>query len=475
MSSRCSVCPHTHRCVPPDGPENAVVFCIGEAPGYDEDNEGRPFIGRAGREFNEHYLRLAGLTRDEIYITNTVQCRPDQNRKPRYSEVWGCAPNHIPGELERVKPEVVVLMGGTACSLLEKWGGKPDLDAEHGIPRRGRLFDWEGWVVPINHPAIGLHDSSMMTPLMEDWRKLKEFFYSLTAPEEESNYLDSWPWAVDRLEGKRDYRLLDSKWQVDRYFGDHFPFTKLKVGADTESHAGKEHSVQISIEEGSGGLVLWENTEVVKYLADTLRGFKELELLFHYAPADQPMFEQMGLGGIAYRDTLQEAYQLLQPQALKTLSRRLLGRKRLSWEETVTPPSKKVLAKWMRDAVRYAEENWLVVEKRTHKKTGKPLKDKVKESAAQKLMTELYGYMLGNPEYRIWDKIRERVPDEMRFDIERALRPMPVKGVAHLTIEQLVEYGCSDADDTLTLGIMFERMRAEFVERLNFQSEDRDQ
>lgn len=470
MSNRCSTCPHTHRCVGPDGPIDASVFCIGEAPGYDEDQGGRPFIGRAGREFNEHYLHLAGLHRDEIYITNTVQCRPDQNRKPRYAEVWGCAPNHIPKELNRVGPKVVVLMGATACSLLERWGGKPDLDAEHGIPRQGRLFDWEGWIVPMYHPAAGLHDSSMMTPLMEDWEKLGVWLET-----------GEWQWARDQI-GKRDYRLLDSKQDVERYFCRHTWWSssalqyrgcepKRWAGADTESHAVEPLSIQVSLATGTGGLVLWKNAEVVRYLAECMRHCDEI--LYHYAPADQPMFDQMGLGYIPYRDTMQEAYGLLLPQALKTLSRRLLGRVRKSWDETVTPPSKKVLAQWLRDCMRYSE-TWTVVEERTHKKTGKPLKPKVIVSPTEKLIVELYGYMVNNPEYKIWEKIKERMLGGTLAQLEQKVGRMPVKGVAHLTTQELVDYGCSDADDTLTLGLMFEKMRKDFVANLDVQPEDRD-
>lgn len=461
---RCDICPRNHRQVPADGPLDAKVFCIGEAPGYDEDQGGRPFIGRAGREFNEHYLRLAGLSRDDVYITNTVQCRPDQNRKPYPREVWGCAPNHIPHELKRVDPEVVVLMGGTACSLLERFGGKPDLEAEHGIPQQRELFGWRGWVVPMFHPAAGLHDTAMMRPLMEDWTLLGEWLNA------QDQYVESWPW-VREDRSKKDYRLLDSKPEVDFYLHQHGELFEM-YGADTESHAGKPFSVQISLATGTGALVYWKNQEVVRYLGYTLDGLCSIPV-FHYAPADLPMFEQI-TNVTGYRDTLQEAYGLLLPQALKTLSRRLLGRKRLSWEETVIPPSRRELARWMRQALRHAEGHWQTEVARFHKKTGKPLKPVVTMSRSEKLLPELYAHMMNNPDYAIWEKLKERMPEAELEKLIEYLGPYPVKGVAHLSVEELINYGCSDADDTLTLAKLFERMRKEFVVKLQFQEEDRD-
>lgn len=469
MSYRCSICPNTHRCVAPDGPLDAEIFCIGERPGYEEDEGGVPFIGRAGREFNFNYLILAGLDRDSIRIDNTVSCRADMNRTPTDKEIWGCAPHHIPKQLQIVKPKVVLLMGGTACKLMEQHGQtKPDLDAEHGIPRWGRLWDWEGWIVPMYHPAAGLHNTTMMTPMFEDWEKLRWWLED-----------GKWMWAEDKYPEK-DYRLLNTRQEVYNYFEEYGGWWLehgKPTGGDTESHAGTPYSLQVSIRPGTGVLVKWSNTYARDALTTALLswGGGAKELLFHYAPADLPMFEQAGMGGIPYRDTMQEAYGLLiYPQALKVIARRYLGRVRKSWEETVEPPSKKELGKWMRRALSHAEEHWRVVTPRFHKRTGKPLKSDVKLSTSEKLLPALYGFMMNNPDYKIWEKLVERMDEKELQQLVNLFGPWPVRGVAHLSIEELVEYGCSDADDTLTFGIMAEKMRKEFVEGLNFQEEDRD-
>lgn len=179
----------------------AKCFFIGEAPGREEDSGGRPFIGQAGMEFNDNYLQLAGLHRDEIYITNTVKCRPDLNRKPSARESQECAGHFLPSELAVVRPEVVFLMGATACGILPDI----DLEVEHGIPRRGKLYGWEGWVVPLFHPASGLHNSSMMIYLLEDFEKLKPWLKN-----------GKWVWPIGSSKG--NYKMAISKVDVTSYF-----------------------------------------------------------------------------------------------------------------------------------------------------------------------------------------------------------------------------------------------------------------
>lgn len=473
-SDRCPICPARYRCVPGDGPSDAAVFCIGEAPGQTEDTEGRPFIGVAGKEFNENYLPLAGLTRDEIYITNTMRCPPDLNRKPTRNEAHGCAAHHLPADLSRVNPSVVLLMGGTPCSLL------PDIDLEsdHGIPRWGKLFDWEGWLVPINHPAAGLHDGAMMIPLLEDFEGLYGWL----------KYGD-WPWPVDSV--KRDYALIDTKVELEDYLhavSINVPEPFL-IGGDTETHNRLPYSWQVSLQTGVARMIMLRNREVCKELSDWTNaqlGFGDASFVFHNAPADLPIFEgelQFPLDGL-YRDTMQEAYRFQNlRQGLKPLARRLLGRIRKSWEETVTPPSKEVLGAWMCEAFTYAESQWRRIDthvesNRVSAKTGKPLKDKVTKklikSPAETVLADVYKYAQSNPDYDPWKKTVERLPAEWFDKVVAAIGPMPARGIAHCSIEDQIEYACSDPDDTRQLALLFDGLRRDFIAKLNVQPEDTD-
>ena len=449
----------TYNCVPGDGPRPSRVMCIGEALGREEDSALRPFIGQAGREFNENYLNLAGLYRDEVYVTNSVKCRPDLNRKPNPREVFGCSNYFLPNELAEVQPEVVMLMGATACSLIPGI----DLEVEHGIPRWARLYEWEGWVVPHYHPASGLHDTAMIQPMLEDWEGLRL-------------WLDEgkWMWAEDEYP-ERDYRLVDS-WRDVATYMDEFRSNRMLAGVDTESHDEEPWSVQVSIKVGTGLLIPYRLVGALEVLAQYL---DEYELVLHNAEADLDIVRGIGWSGRytggKYRDTMAIAYHLGNlRQGLKPLSRRLLGRSRLSWEETVTPYSKEVLAQWMCDGLVYAETNWQQVTPRFHKKTGKPLKPDVKVSDAERLLKSMYGHMLKGDEYPIWDKLRERMPAEWLDKLIAAVGPIPAKGIAHCPLDVAVRYGCSDADDTLALALKFDVMRKQFVEGLNLQSEDID-
>lgn len=471
---RCAICPNKYRCVPGDGPTPARVLLIGEAPGRDEDSGGRPFIGQAGRELNENYLNLAGLERDEVYITNTVKCRPDLNRKPSTNEAVGCSSHWLPSELELVQPEVVILMGATACSLVvgEDGRGGIDLEAEHGIPRLGELYGWVGWIVPINHPAAGLHDTSMMIPMLEDWERLRGWLDNGT-----------WVWPVDSTQLK-DYRLAVHPDDVDKYFSD-YPIIDFieQIGGDTESHNGVPYSIQVSYTRNTGLMVMEQDKPIIRRLGRVLkqRLINGAELVFHYGPADIPAFERMfeTFGGydFRYRDTILEAYGFgcYGRLGLKTLARRVLGRTRLSWEETVTPYSKEVLAQWMMNSFIYAEKNWRIEKPRFHKKSGKPLKPSITSSVPEKLLPELLSHSLKNTDYPIWQKLQERMPEEWMSKLVDACGTVPQRGIAHCPLEVQIEYACSDPDNTRELALRFDSMRKEFVESLNVQDEDVDQ
>ncbi len=468
MTDRCSICPGTRTCVQGVGPKPSRVMLIGEAPGKNEDERGLPFIGDTGKELDQTYLPLAGLRRSDVRVDNTVRCRPDQNRKPRPNEVSSCSSNHLPRELAETEPEVVVLMGATACSML---GDRINLDADHGIPFKGELYGWKGWIVPIYHPAIGLHDTSMMQPLLEDWSGLERWLEDGT-----------WMWAR-KDESRKDYGILDSKVEAEEFL--HQCYQRMLeptlMGGDTESHDHEPYSWQLSPADGFARMIMLKNGDVCRTVAGWLAHQikrRVTGLVFHHAPADLGIFEyelDMVLDGY-YRDTMIEAYgfQNYKRLGLKILSKRLLGRDRRSWEEVVEPHSKEVLSQWMMAGMELAEREWTIREQRFHKKTNKPLKDRVVISSAEKMLVELHGYMAKSETYDIWSKIAERMSNVDLSNLNLRLGPLPVRGIAHVPLNEAIEYACSDADDTRQLAIMFDRMRKEFVDGLFIQDKDVD-
>src|SRR5262249_5643227 len=116
----CTKCPLSQSrtlAVPGDGKASARVMLIGEAPGREEDESGRPFAGAAGRVL-DHVLEGRGSSRVDLFITNMVNCRPPKNRAPKVSEVDTCTSNYLFEQIELINPALVVLLGGVAAKKM---------------------------------------------------------------------------------------------------------------------------------------------------------------------------------------------------------------------------------------------------------------------------------------------------------------------------------------------------------------------
>ncbi len=161
--TRCRLHEGRVHAVPGEGPLDADVFLIGEAPGRDEDASGRPFVGAAGKILNKA-LAAARLPRDAVFVTNVVKCRPPANRGPRADEAEACRP-YLTTQIAAVRPKVLVTLGSTALRGLLSEG--PDLkDA------RGQAVAFEGIpLIPTYHPAAILYNRRLEASLRNDLRK----------------------------------------------------------------------------------------------------------------------------------------------------------------------------------------------------------------------------------------------------------------------------------------------------------------
>ena len=131
------------------GDPNADLMFVGEAPGRDEDLKGEPFVGRSGRLLDKLVFEEMGLTRDRFYISNTLLCRPPNNRDPRPEEIAACRP-YLEQRLAIIKPKVIVTLGNFATKLL--------LETTEGITKvRGRTYPYgDAVLVPTYHPSAAL-------------------------------------------------------------------------------------------------------------------------------------------------------------------------------------------------------------------------------------------------------------------------------------------------------------------------------
>jgi DNA polymerase len=171
--ARCTKCPlhkFRKRPVPGDGPLDADVMIIGEAPGRYEDEAGKPFVGPAGKLL-DYLLSLANLNRKDVYITNVVKCRPPKNRDPKPEEISACLP-YLLRQVKIIRPKVIIALGRISGSTLfsligKKWRG---MSAEHGVPVRGVIEGVEVVIVPTYHPAAALYKPDIKKILENDFK-----------------------------------------------------------------------------------------------------------------------------------------------------------------------------------------------------------------------------------------------------------------------------------------------------------------
>jgi uracil-DNA glycosylase family 4 len=156
---RCPLHEGRRNAVPGEGPGNARIMLIGEAPGREEDLQGRPFAGRAGKVLDD-VLREAGLRRQDIFITSVVKCRPPRNRVPRKGEVATCVAAHLRRQIEVISPDIICLLGGVAVGALL---GATPLSLVRGRPlRREHVF------LPTYHPAAAGRNPRWRQAFTED-------------------------------------------------------------------------------------------------------------------------------------------------------------------------------------------------------------------------------------------------------------------------------------------------------------------
>ena len=162
---KCDLCRGRKNAVPGEGSARSRVMLVGEAPGGKEDESGRPFVGTAGKRL-EGLLRLAGLSRDEVFITNIVKCRPPGNGRPRREEAESCH-EYLRREIEALNPSLVVLLGVTA---LKRFFPSSEISTARGIvvESGGRRY------LPTYHPASMIYNRSLESAVSGDFRELKK-------------------------------------------------------------------------------------------------------------------------------------------------------------------------------------------------------------------------------------------------------------------------------------------------------------
>lgn len=163
--SKCRLCKTRINAVPGEGSLNAKLVFVGEAPGAQEDSEGRPFVGRSGMLLNDFLLKI-GLSRQQVWIGNVIKCRPPENRDPMVDELRACTP-YIQSQLDLIEPKIVATLGRIAMNYFLP---NAKISTAHGKP-----FKYKNKIIfPIYHPAAALRNPNLKEVMYKDFLILKE-------------------------------------------------------------------------------------------------------------------------------------------------------------------------------------------------------------------------------------------------------------------------------------------------------------
>lgn len=165
VCTRCELHYSRKNAVPGEGPDDASMMLIGEGPGFHENEQGRPFVGAAGK-FLEELLSSIGMKRSDVFITNVVKCRPPGNRDPLPDELAACS-DYLERQIQAVNPKVIVTLGRYSMA---RFLPNAKISEVHGqaMQVRGHL------VVAMYHPAAALHQVSLKPVLERDFARLPE-------------------------------------------------------------------------------------------------------------------------------------------------------------------------------------------------------------------------------------------------------------------------------------------------------------
>lgn len=162
----CALAQGRKNAVPGEGPAHATIMLIGEGPGFHENEQGRPFVGAAGK-FLEQLLAASDLKRTDVFIANVVKCRPPENRDPLPEELAACN-GYLDRQIQAIDPLVIVTLGRYSMG---KFFENARISEVHGKPK------WLGsrFIIPMFHPAAALHQPKYRPMLVEDFSHLRKW------------------------------------------------------------------------------------------------------------------------------------------------------------------------------------------------------------------------------------------------------------------------------------------------------------
>lgn len=420
--------------VPGDGPTPARVMLVGEAPGRQEDEWGyRPFVGQAGK-YLESLLFQVSLSRDLIYVTNVLHCRPPNNRTPKPDEVRSCS-QWLDIELGIVQPEIIMALGGTA---IRRFLGNDAGTVEH---LHGKPIKLDGRIIlPAYHPAAALRNTNLLRQCQEDFNVLRGLVKGV----------DHWEYHIPDGYPDPEYKVADTPSKL-RQMRDEIEDAGV-YAVDTELSRGELWSVQLSAQPGTAWFIPVESGTGMIDLTEY-----DATAIVHYYLHD---VQYLKLN--AFTDTMTLAYLLGLSQGLKELASRTCGIDMKSYREVVRPGQEKLSLEYLHRASGMEWPDPPVIEetKWDNKKGGLVTKVKKPWHISRK-MNKMLGDFGKNPETDLWERW-QKIPEEERSvvtSIEDGIPwPMPESSLADIPFGAAVQYACRDADATLRVYLRLAKM-----------------
>lgn len=165
VCTKCALHVSRRKAVTGEGPADAEIMFIGEAPGFHENEQGRPFVGASGR-FLDQLLEQAGLVRSEVFIANVVKCRPPENRDPDPEELAACH-EYLSAQIESINPSIIVTLG--RISMGSYFPGAKITSIHGQMQKIGERF-----IIPMYHPAAALHQPALRPSILADFARLPD-------------------------------------------------------------------------------------------------------------------------------------------------------------------------------------------------------------------------------------------------------------------------------------------------------------
>jgi len=432
------------------GPPDAEIFIIGEAPGEREDACGLPFVGKSGDELTR-YLAWIGLDRRKVYITNLVKLRPKGNADPTLAEVTRDE-GHLRKELHHISPKYVITLGrfSTWWMLGRKLDERgrmvlPDMEMYQGIPRQVRVHGQEYVLLPIYHPAFGLHSAHMQRHIEVGWERLREVLEGRLA----GPITRGWSPYDNPI-----YREFEDNAQD----GWRFSAGPAAIAIDTEGTIETPWGLSFAAHGwGAHGYVVRANqpkclARVAEYVQRD-----DITTVLHNAPHDLRVLAVMGVFPRHVEDTMQIAAALkLHPQALKTLSVRILDldpEDAVEYPDIVRPAETKLALEYLLSA---AERKWPDTKPEIRFTNG-VAKIYQPQSIGKRILKILKD--VKTKEEEVDPRARwMQIDPPLRRVVEQKLGPMPHPTLDDVARKVAVNYAAGDAHKTL--GIYFP-LRAE--------------